>query len=189
MTSEWEFFNELFTEEARLPLNDEYDSTKSVMLSEPQQSKWHAMLYGLPKTSLVVRLDDNYTLRKIFKSTKGECRRGDFIVVAISGKKKTIICVEMTSSPNKEKQMRLEQLKGSQCFIRLCDEVGRVFWGQDFLEDFQYRFVSISGIKRNRRKTQYPPVKVDEREIPNSPEKHWNIKNGNDSIRFERIAM
>lgn len=60
----------------------------------------------------------------------------------------------------------IQQLKGAQCFVVYCREIGRLFWNKkDFLEGYEYRFVSIKNINVNKRPTR-PSTKKEKHDRP-----------------------
>ena len=91
------------------------------------------------------------------------CKRSDFVVIADTGTDKVIVCIEMKAGKPDAKEIR-QQLRGSQCFIRYCQEIGKSFWNQDnFLKDYEYRFVAILNICNSRKRS----TAYKEREILN----------------------
>ena len=47
----------------------------------------------------------------------------------------------------------IEQLEGARCFVIYCKEIGITFWGkQEFLRDYEFRFLSITNIKEIKLK-------------------------------------
>ncbi|ARI81536.1 hypothetical protein [Microcystis aeruginosa] len=111
---------------------------------------------------------------KIFTGNKGECKRADFIIIANTPTEKVILCLEMKKSRDSNSSI-IKQLKGAECFVSYCREIGRLFWNQpDFLQDYQYRFVSIKNISISKTTTssRKPSQKS---EIHDQPEKMLKI--------------
>ncbi len=49
----------------------------------------------------------------------------------------------------------IQQLKGAQCFLAYCQEIGKTFWNEsDFLKKYKQRFVSIGHTSIIKRKTR-----------------------------------
>jgi hypothetical protein len=49
----------------------------------------------------------------------------------------------------------VQQLKGAQCFIAYCREIGKAFWNEpDFMKKYRHRFVSIAHTSIPKRKTR-----------------------------------
>jgi hypothetical protein len=49
----------------------------------------------------------------------------------------------------------IRQLKGAQCFVAYCREIGQSFWDhQNFLKEYEYRFVSIRNISIPKKTTR-----------------------------------
>ncbi|MEH2178874.1 AAA family ATPase [Nostoc sp.] len=49
----------------------------------------------------------------------------------------------------------IQQLKGAQCFIAYCQQIGKKYWGQkNFLDTYVYRFVTIRNINIYKKPTR-----------------------------------
>ncbi|CCI34063.1 hypothetical protein [Microcystis sp. T1-4] len=69
----------------------------------------------------------------------------------------------------------IKQLTGAKCFVSYCREIGRLFWNQpDFLQDYQYRFVSIKNISISKTTTSSSKPS-QKSEIHDQPEKMLKI--------------
>ncbi len=147
---------------------------KKVILEEKDEKKpddkkanYTVDIVGLPDDSdvIVIKVDDcSKSLNSILNSGDNNiCRRSDFVVIADTGTDKVIVCIEMKAGKPDAKEIR-QQLRGSQCFIRYCQEIGKSFWNQDnFLKDYEYRFVVIWNICNSRKRS----TAYKEREILN----------------------
>lgn len=126
-----------------------------VILIEPQQPNSSVTIDGMPdeKNVIVIKADDFKSPETIFRGDHGECKRADFVIIADTGKKKVILCIELkTGQWGKTKEI-LQQLEGARCFAEYCREIGKLFWNQPkFLTDYEYRFVSIKNfsVKKQR---------------------------------------
>jgi hypothetical protein len=132
---------------------------KKVVLVEPPPGDYAVTIYDLPDEDevMVIKADSFPAPQKIFAGTKGECKRADFIVIADTDGEKVIIFIEMKAGKGSTEAEIIQQLQGSQCLIAYCREVGRVFWNQpNFLENYEYRFVSIKNIRIDKRPTRTP---------------------------------
>jgi len=124
-----------------------------VELIEPEEN-YSTTLSGLPADSVVIKGDAFPAPDKIFQGSRGECRRADYVIIADSGTKKVILCVELKRTTKSEKHI-IEQLTGAKCFVAYCQEIGKTFWRQhNFLDDYDYRFISIGHISVAKRKTR-----------------------------------
>ena len=114
---------------------------------------------GVPHDSIVIRAEDFENPLTIFNGSRGECKRADFVIVSNEeDKRRWIICIETQESDSKKAWHVIQQLKGACCFINYCKCIGKSFWGSEqFLDDYQWRFISIVEINfnRSRRKTQH----------------------------------
>jgi hypothetical protein len=111
----------------------------------------------------------------IFNGKQGECKRSDFVIIADLKPKKVIVFIELKAG-NPEKQGIIEQFKGAQCFVRYCQDIGRSFWNENnFLQDYEYRFVAILDICNSIRKR--PTSEKERKVLNNTPEKMLPIKN------------
>ena len=130
------------------------------------QSGTTVEIKGLPYNSIVIRAEDFENPLTIFNGKKGERKRADFVIVSNDDNEtKWIICIETQESNSKKAWHVIQQLKGAYCFTSYCQCIGKSFWGSEqFLDGYQYRFVSIVEINfnRSRRRTQrfYPTAEL-----------------------------
>lgn len=113
-----------------------------------------ATIYNVPEDCIVIRLDDNVDVGKMFSGSFGECKRSDFILVAETQGTLVLVHIEMKKSRGSKADI-MKQLRGSRCFTHYLQELGRVF-GQhsDFLKDARHRFVSIKHSGPRKRRTR-----------------------------------
>lgn len=51
-----------------------------------------------------------------------------------------------------------QQLIGAKCFVKYCQAIGKEFWNQpNFLDNYEYRLISIARVNLDQRKTRYSP--------------------------------
>ncbi len=145
--------HELIKESAKQALVDNYGK-KQTTLTEPQCPGVSVTISGLPDNVIVIKADAFVSPDTVFIGAHGECKRADFVIVADTGTKKVIICIEMKATKGVEKEI-IQQLIGAQCFVGYCQEIGKAFWNQpEFLKGYVYRFVSISQISIAKNKTR-----------------------------------
>ena len=126
----------------------------SVILKD-KQAKTTVEITELPHHSIVIRAEA-FKPPTVFKGSKGERRRADFVIVSNMAGEKWIICIETQAGTGKDPEDVEQQLRGAQCFIGYCKCIGKSFWqSEKFLDDYQYRFVSISGININKQSTGF----------------------------------
>ena len=52
----------------------------------------------------------------------------------------------------------VQQLKGAYCFVNYCKCIGKSFWeSEEFLDGYEYRFISITDLNFNRSKRRTQP--------------------------------
>ena len=130
----------------------------SVQLTD-LQSGTTVEIKGVPSNSIVIRAEDFENPLTIFNGTKGERKRADFVIVSNDEhERKWIICIETQEMDAKLASHVTQQLKGAYCFINYCKCIGKSFWALDeFLDGYQYRFVSIVDLNFNRSKRRTQP--------------------------------
>ena len=153
MMSDMDILQQMIRSSARLDLTDYYDK-KQVTLTEPQCPTSVVTISGLPDDVIVIKADDFKSPDAIFNGSHGECKRADFLIIADSGDKKIILCIEMKARKSPENDI-IKQLTGTQCFVAYIREIGKSFWKQpSFLNSYAYRFVSISHTSIAKSKTR-----------------------------------
>ncbi|MGK0291165.1 MAG: hypothetical protein ACI86H_002632 [bacterium] len=167
---------EMLQEKAIVPLEDHPygKSTKQVTLEE--QGQYSVLIKGLPPENQVIvfKTDDYPAPKNIFKGNKGECKRADFVIICDTEKIKVILFIELKAKSSTSKTSHIiQQLKGSQCVIKYSQEIGKLFWDSNFLNDFQYRFVCLREINMAKKQTQACRVST----MQDSPERMLKISN------------
>jgi hypothetical protein len=144
---------EMIKSDARLEVV-KLNGKNQVTLIEPQNDKGNVVVFGLPDDIVVIKADRFKSPDAVFCGSKGECKRADFVIVANTGNKRVILCIEMKARRDSEKEI-VQQLAGTRCFMTYCQEIGRTFWRQqDFLSGYAYRFISIGQISIDKKKTR-----------------------------------
>ncbi|NCR39255.1 MAG: hypothetical protein GPJ21_04920 [Microcystis aeruginosa W13-11] len=141
-----------------LEYKKEYKRDSYLLKLTENQDNYSFVVNGMPKPDevIVIKLDNFFDVCKIFTGSKGECKRADFIIIANTPTEKVILCLEMKKGRDSNPSIT-KQLKGAECFVSYCREIGRLFWDQpDFLQDYQYRFVSIKNISISKTNTSSP---------------------------------
>ena len=147
----------------------------SVQLTD-SQSGTTVEIKGLPSNSIVIRAEDFENPLTIFNGEKGERKRADFVIVSNDENgKRWIICIETQEMDSKLASHITQQLKGAACFINYCKCIGRSFWeSEEFLDGYQYRFVSIVDMNFNRSRRRTQPF-YSTGELHNRPEDFLKI--------------
>lgn len=125
------------------------------------QAKTIVEIKGLPHDSIVIRAEEFVDPLTVFKGLKRERKRADFVIVSKDERGKWIICIETQAGTSKNRAHVEAQLKGAQCLINYFKCIGRSFWeSEKFLDDYQYRFVSmvnINSTKGTKKTRPYSP--------------------------------
>ena len=158
--------------DVQVPLHPGQGKSPSVEL-EDNQANTTVKITGLPDDSIVIGAETFETPVYVFKGLKGERKRADFVIVSNDKKgRKWIICIEIQTKEWKTAKHVTDQLKGAICVVKYCQCIGKTFWKENnFLNDYNYRFVSVICTSINKKGTQYkvPPSLWD------SPEHPWKI--------------
>ena len=147
-----EILKEMLVSDAQVQLQLQQDRPPSVKLIDKCTT---VEIKGLPRDSIVIRAENFEDSLTIFKGTKSERKRADFVIVSDGERGKWIICIETQATDPKTAAHVIAQLKGAQCFMSYCKCIGRSFWeSEDFLEEYQYRFISMADINIKKRRTR-----------------------------------
>ena len=154
---------------------------KSVVLSEPLYPKSSVTIAGIPDNAIVIKADAFKSPDTVFSGLYGECKRAYFVIIADSGRKKIIVCIELKATKASEKEI-IQQL--SKCFILYCQEIGKSFCKQqDFLADYSFRFISIGHTSISKRQTRIEPTSG----IHDLPERMLKISSPH-RLEFDHLA-
>ena len=175
-----EILSQMIKNTALFPLQEEYGK-KFVKLYEPQAPDSAATIRNLPSDAIVIKVDAFRSPDDIFKGTKGECKRADFVIV--SAAKRRILYIEIKRNKDGWEQI-VKQLTGAQCFVKYCREIGRAFWKEEaFLDGYEPRFISIGHTSIAKRKTRITKKSIKH----NSPEKAMKVDWPN-YLQFNQLA-
>ena len=147
----------------------------SVLLTD-LQSHTTVEIKGIPPDSIVIRAENFEEPLTVFNGTKGERKRADFVIVSNDEReRKWVVCIETQEMDSKLASHVIQQLKGAYCFISYCKSIGKSFWeSDDFLDDYDYRFVSIVDLNFNRSRRQTQPF-YSTGELHSSPDRFLKI--------------
>lgn len=193
MLSDIDILKEMINKQATVQLKEQQDGKRlkySVTLTEPQHS-YSVTIDRMPKDDkvIVIDVDTYFPAPKIFTGSKGECKRADFVIVTNTGTEKIILCLEIKKTKDSPSTI-IKQLTGAQCFVAYCKEIGKAFWHKhNFLDAYQYRFVSIGHLSISKKKTQSESStnkNPDSKEIHDCPNRMRKISCSG-SLRFDRL--
>jgi hypothetical protein len=154
---DFEILNLMIKKEAKVELLDGGSSKPKVILTE--SGLYAVTILGMPdrENVIIIKGDTFDAPQQIFNGKRGECKRADFMIIArLDERRKYVVYIEMKArvTTSKEKEI-IQQLQGTQCFFKYCEEIGRVFWEEpNFLADYKSRFVSFRNIGLNKRPTR-----------------------------------
>jgi len=144
---------QMIKDTATVPLFSKQSENK-VILSEPPPANYFITIDGMPdeENVIVIKADAFKSPDTIFRGEHGERKRADFVIIADTGKKKVILCIELKASKGGSTHEIFQQLEGAKCFAEYCREIGKAFWNQPkFLDGYDYRFVSIKNISIKKK--------------------------------------
>ena len=143
----------MFADSAKISLAERHGKYQ-VELVEPQCPSSRVTINGVPPDAMVIKADSFVAPDTVFRGDHGECKRADYIIFSDSSSKPVILHIEM----KKEKGARgevVQQLKGSHCFVKYCQDIGKSFWNErDFLKGFRHRFISFGHTSIRKRRTR-----------------------------------
>ena len=178
-----EILQEMLVPDIQIPLQ-QGRGKPSVELIDAQAGTTVA-IKGIPHDAIVIRAEDFEAPLAVFNGSKGERKRADFVIVSINENGKWIICIETQRGDYKKPAEVVAQLKGAQCFISYCKCIGKSFWKvEEFLDGYQYRFVSIANIEGKTKKQKTLPIPG---KLHDSPEEF--LKARGSSHHFSKLTQ
>ncbi len=153
---------ELFNRDACAEVRShEGSDTGTVILSErgsgAQSDYYEFTIKGVPSTSLIVNLDDNFPApSSIFQGSNGECRRSDYLIFSDFDDQFYAIFVEMKKTGRNHANSNIvSQLRGGECFFGYCCALLEGFWNAPRLSiTGGLRFASIRDVHIHKRPTR-----------------------------------
>lgn len=178
-----EILREMLVPDIQIPLQ-QGRGRPSVELIDAQAGTTVA-IKGIPHDAIVIRAEDFEAPLAVFDGSKGERKRADFVIVSVNENGKWIICIETQRGDYKKPAEVVAQLKGAQCFISYCKCIGKSFWKvEEFLDGYQYRFVSIANIEGKTKKQKTLPIPG---KLHDSPEEF--LKARGSSHHFSKLTQ
>lgn len=155
--SDISILREMIQTTATVSLEDSHNKKKKITIEEHPPASYSVTIYGMPNDDevIAIKADTFISSSSVFQGEHGECKRADFAIITDTEDKKIIICIEMKAGQGGSEKEIIQQLKGAKCFVAYCREIGQSFWGkQNFLDGYEYRFVSIRNISISKRPTR-----------------------------------
>lgn len=177
----------LLKDEVLAPADDTQQDRKELLLKEPQDRSYELRIVGAPYDTIAFRADAFPPSRHIFRGSRGERKRADYVIVANENERSWIVYVEMKGGNDALASEITAQLRGAHCLVAYCRAIGRQFWGESaFLEPGNYceRFVSVKSVGSSKKPSWPSP-----RPRNDSPETMWKFKNPpRSTLRFRELV-
>ena len=168
MNPDLDLLRDLIKDEAVVTAKQDWHGNSfSLKLNEPngRDSPGYEMkIRNTPEDTIAIKSDLFPPPQMIFRNNRGECKRADFVIIAMDGRQNWIVYIEMKRGRHGSEGHIKKQLQGSRCFVEYCRIVGRTFWKTPgFLteNDYQQRYVSVKNIgvnKKTSRRTRKRPL-------------------------------
>lgn len=144
--------DEMIQDSAKVPLTTSYNKHQ-VVLTETHGVNYQVTIKNIPKNTLVIQSDRFPAPKNFFKDAKGECKRADYVIVSDQENRKFMIFIEMKAGKAETREV-IKQLKGSEALMTYCQKIGQLFWQQNFLTGYKFRFISLKHINMAKRTTR-----------------------------------
>lgn len=165
--SDLEVLREMVAESAKLSIVPHYQKHK-VLLTEPECTDSSVEIHNIPQDAIVIKVDSFPSPINLFAGSRGECCRGDYIILAEKDGQTVAIHIELKRTGDKPRHIE-NQLRGTYCLLVYCQAIGQHFWQErSFLADAVHRFVLFAhtgSIQKRRTRERRKAVSH------NSPEK------------------
>lgn len=159
-----------------------------LILEERGDQSYKLHITRIPEDVIAFKADMFPSLKeKIFRDTKYECRRADYVIIARRENRRWIVYVEMKVGRGKQRVIE-DQLRGAKCLVAYCREIGQQFWNRElgrrrFLERYDERFVSVHYIGIAKRPTRRPT----RWKVHDDPEHMLRLFAPRGQLRFEEL--
>ena len=125
-------FKELIHPQAIVSLNpSDYGKYKAELreLKKPTSVIW---ISGVPQNTVIFNLDDYFPAPdQIFRGTKQECCRSDYVIISDNNGDQRIVFIEMKSEDDDNSHIK-NQLRGAFSFVNYCKIILQSFWQHKF---------------------------------------------------------
>lgn len=186
-----DILRDLIKDKALAKIEEDYhaEEKRTVILKEAEgEDPYKIKLLNVPNNVIAIKADAFPAAKNIFKGSKGECKRADYVIIVNAESDNWIIYIEMKRGEiKKHRNDAVEQLKGAECFVSYCRAVGQVFWGnENFLDEANYekRFVGIQNIGIDKRPLT-PPQRSD---VHDKAENMLKLNAPKSELRFNQLT-
>lgn len=139
MMDDFQILHALFREEALA--SRERDR---IILEERNSQSYTLEISRIPDDIIAFKTDMFPAPRSIFRNSRNECKRADYVIVARSNNRRWIVYVELKKRGTGERPNIIRQLRGAKCLVAYCRAIAGEFWEEDqFLDSYTERFVSV----------------------------------------------
>ena len=101
--NEIEIFQQMLKSDIQVELKQQPDNPSAELRDEKSGTK--VLIKGLPDDSIVIRAE-KFGPHDVFKGSKGERKRADFVILSSENTKKWIVCIEIQGG-NSKKEWKL----------------------------------------------------------------------------------
>ena len=189
-----ESFSALFVDSFAGEPEDFKGKYQFVLTEDDKDAKLQKVeIRGVPKKSILLKMQKYAPPDKVFKSTKGECKMCDYILLAFDKEYLYFIYIEMKSQ-NLNNRDFFSQLMAGDCFMTYCSAMAKKFHGANFSSGFLLKryIVFHTSFPINKQPTRLKLQKCI-RTTPSSSEKittiPCTIKNGGAFTLFDNLAF
>jgi hypothetical protein len=148
----FELIDRLIHPSDRVSLTEQYG--RYMVILQEQECDSEAKIFSVPEGAIVLKLDENLDVGRLFSGSFGECKRSDFLLIAEVDPKIIFVHIEMKLTRGSAGDIA-HQLRGSYCFVHYMKELGKAFASHGaFLNQEIHRFASIMYTGPRKRRTR-----------------------------------
>ena len=182
MMDDFDRLQELIKDEALASIAQVSGQSNTATLVEHGNHNYTLRITGIPNDTIAFRTDGFPAPKLLFKNSRHECKRADYVIVARKDRRRWIIYVDMKSTKDRRWEI-VCQLRGAKCVVAYCRAIIGEFWGdQEFLNGYAEHFVSVKNIGINKRPTREP-----QRSINNNPEDVFILPAPRGVVQFGKL--
>lgn len=181
VSKDLDILSQMIVQSAQVPLTGQHNK-KSLILPESHGEKYEVKITGVNPETIAIAIDRFPDMRKFFNQDGGICKRADFAIITDGDYGKFIVVIELKAGDQKNKEV-IQQLQGAQALISYFQKIGKIFFSKsDFLENYEYRFVSMKDVKIAKK----PTVNKKNPKIHDRPENMLCLS-GYQQVQFKRL--
>lgn len=153
-----------------------------VTLVERNNHGYTLRITGIPHDTIAFKTDEFPPPKRVFKNSRHECKRADYVMIARKGRRHWIVYIEMKRTKGVKSEI-VCQLRGAKCVVAYCRAIIQEFWDDhQFLQGYAERFVSIGNIGINKQPTREPPAPIH-----NNPDDMRKLPAPRGVVQFRRL--